>query len=61
MISKLRAFLRESFSELKRVNWPTRQETIRLTIVVIIMSLILAGLLGFFDMLFSYILNNFII
>ena len=61
MLSRLRSFLGEAWLELKRVNWPTRAETTRLTIVVMVMSVMVAALLGAFDVLFTYLFNTFII
>ncbi|MBU6141917.1 preprotein translocase subunit SecE [Patescibacteria group bacterium] len=57
MFTKLSSFLGESRQELTRVNWPTREETIRLTIVVIGISLLVAALLGSFDAFFTYLLQ----
>jgi preprotein translocase subunit SecE len=61
MVLKIKTFFKESFSELKRVNWPTRKETVRLTTVVIVLSLVLAAMLGVFDYIFSYLLELLII
>ncbi|PIR05178.1 MAG: preprotein translocase subunit SecE [Candidatus Liptonbacteria bacterium CG11_big_fil_rev_8_21_14_0_20_35_14] len=61
MISKIQSFLGEAFFELRRVNWPTRQQTVRLTIVVIIMSLLVAIVLGIFDFVFTNIIDSFVI
>ncbi|MFA5173477.1 MAG: preprotein translocase subunit SecE [Candidatus Paceibacterota bacterium] len=61
MVLKIKTFFKESFSELKRVNWPTRKETTRLTIVVIVLSLVLAAMLGVFDYIFSYLLELLIV
>jgi preprotein translocase subunit SecE len=36
--------------ELKRVTWPTRAETIRLTTVVIVISLIIGVYIGIIDL-----------
>ena len=47
-------FLKETRDELKKVVWPTRDEVIRLTSVVIIVSLIVGIFLGGID----YILTN---
>ena len=44
-----REFLSESRFELRKVVWPTRQEAIRMTWVVIVVVLILSLLLGGFD------------
>jgi preprotein translocase subunit SecE len=45
--------VRETRSELRKVVWPTREETIRLTGVVIAISLVIGLLLFFSDSLFS--------
>jgi len=44
-----REFLSESRFELRKVVWPTRQEAIRMTWVVIVVVIILSLLLGGFD------------
>jgi len=46
-----REFLSESRFELRKVVWPTRQESIRTTWVVIVVVIILSLLLGGFDFL----------
>lgn len=54
-------FLREVRIELKRVTWPTRQQTIKYTLIVIGLSLAVAAFLGGLDFLFSWLLNRFVI
>ncbi len=61
MLSNLSVFLKESKQELRHVNWPTRQETIRYTVFVIGLSLALAIFLGFLDFVFLQTLNHFLI
>lgn len=39
--------------ELKKVHWPTRKETIRLTLVVIIISLIIGLYVGMIDLILA--------
>ena len=39
--------------ELKKVTWPTRKETIRLTLVVIAISLIIGMYIGIIDILLT--------
>jgi preprotein translocase subunit SecE len=46
-------FLKEVRDELKKVVWPTRDEVIRLTAVVIIVSLIVGFFLGGLDYIFT--------
>jgi len=48
---------REVRSEMKKVVWPTREETIRLTIVVIALSAVISIVLFSADTLFSYLLT----
>ena len=61
MFEKIKNFFSESRQELRHVNWPSRNEAIRLTAVVIGISLGLAVFLGFFDYLFTYLLRTFVI
>lgn len=61
MFSRLTSYIQESRQEFKRVNWPTRQETIRLTGMVIGLSLLFAVFLGVLDMIFNYILVTYLI
>lgn len=50
-------FFGEVYSELKRVTWPTKEETFRLTIMVIIISAIIGVFLGLIDMGFSRLIK----
>lgn len=45
-------FVREVIAELKKVTWPTRQETIKLTVVVIAISIAVGLYIGALDALF---------
>ncbi len=49
------AFLKETKDELKKVVWPTKNEVIRLTGVVILVSLIVGLFLGGVDFVFTKI------
>ncbi len=48
--------LRESRSEMRKVIWPSREETTRLTIVVVILSAVLSLLLFGADSLFTWLI-----
>lgn len=61
MFTRFITFLQESKTELKKVTWPTRAETIRSTIAVIGISGALAAMLGGLDFGLQYVLNNFIL
>lgn len=51
---------RETRSELKKVVWPTREETIRLTIVVLVISAIIGLLLFLGDSLFLFLYTTLV-
>jgi len=52
-MSKLINFLKEVRVEMKKVNWPSRHETLKYTIIVVISSVIVAIFLGSMDFIFS--------
>lgn len=56
LIAKLISFLKEVRLEMKKVNWLTRQEVLRHTIIVVIFSLSVAIYLGALDFAFQGIL-----
>jgi preprotein translocase subunit SecE len=45
-------------SELRKVTWPTRQETAHLTLVVIVVSLLFGAFLGSADLAFSWVVER---
>lgn len=50
---KLREFFYETRFELRKVVWPTRQETMRTTWIVMIVVVLISLLLGGFDLVIS--------
>lgn len=61
MFERILTFLKEARIELKKVSWPTRAQTIRYTVAVLVMSLVVAAFLGGLDFLFTYLLNTFLL
>lgn len=55
-------FIRDTRSELKKIVWPTREEAINLTIIVIAVSVAMGVVLGgvdyLFKMLFEFLVAN---
>ena len=49
-------FLKETKTELKKVSWPTREQTFQYTIIVIGASLVVAAFLGGLDFVFNLLL-----
>lgn len=54
---RFRRFIREIRSELKKVTWPTREQTIRLTGIVIAFSVVVGLLMGGIDFIFSALIE----
>ena len=46
-------YLKETRAELKKVNWPSRQEATNLTLIVIGVTTFMALLLGLIDYIFA--------
>ena len=46
-------FVGETASELRRVTWPSRQETLRLTVMVISVAVVVGIFLGVVDLSFA--------
>ncbi|MCX6760852.1 MAG: preprotein translocase subunit SecE [Candidatus Nealsonbacteria bacterium] len=57
--NKITTFLKEVRLEMKKVNWPSREETTKYTLIVIGVSLVVAIYLGGLDYLFSLLLKRF--
>ena len=51
-------WLEDIISELRKVTWPTRQDTFSLTWVVVIVSLVVGLALGGIDILFNWFIEN---
>lgn len=59
--AKIFTFLKEARLEMKKVNWPTRQQTIRYTLIVIGVSVAVAIYLGGLDVIFTRLIDKFIL
>lgn len=53
-------FISEVRSELQKVQWPTRDEAIRLTIIVVAISVVVGIFIGALDVLFISITDMFL-
>ena len=53
-------YLKDTKAELKHVSWPTQKQTTTFTVLVILISLLIALFLGVFDFLFTSLLNSVI-
>ena len=56
MIARIRRYLTESYSELKKVTWPTREHVRNLTVLVFVISAVFGVFIGFFDLIWNQVL-----
>ena len=61
MFDKLKGFLTEARGEFARVIWPTREELVNSTMVVVVFSIAFAIFIGLFDLVLSYIRSILIV
>ena len=54
------AYLKESKAEFEKVIWPNRQETLRLTLVVLFISLVVGAYIVGLDAIFTIIVEKFL-
>ena len=57
LIRRLRRFLQEAWSELKKVTWPTREQTRNLTVLVFVISAAVGAYIAIFDALFKVVIG----
>lgn len=50
-------YLKETINELRQVSWPSRETTVRLTIIVVVISLGVAAYVGGLDYGFTNLLQ----
>ena len=57
-MSRIRRFLQESWSELKKVTWPTRDQVRNLTILVFVVSFAVGVYIGVLDGIFARVIES---
>lgn len=60
-MNRLISFFTEARAEFGKINWPTMQETLRMTAVVVVLSIAIAAFLGAVDYALLYALNNYLL
>lgn len=50
-------YFKETRAELRKVNWPTRQQAINLSLIVLAVTVFMAILLGAIDYLFAQLFS----
>ena len=54
---KITEYIKQTRSEMSHVTWPSKQQTIRFTTLVIVVSVVTALILGIADFVFSKLLT----
>ncbi|MEK7664214.1 MAG: preprotein translocase subunit SecE [Patescibacteria group bacterium] len=60
-ISKTQSFFKEVYIEMRKVNWLARSDLLRYTLIVIVVTIVVAAFLGGLDYVFSAFIQKFII
>ena len=58
MLAKIKSFFQEVSVELKKVSWPTRQQTMSATMVVIVITFIVSFFLGIVDVILARLVGT---
>jgi preprotein translocase SecE subunit len=61
MLAKIKQYFKEVKTEFKHVNWLSKEEAIKYTLLVIGFSVSISIFLGLFDFIFSQALSRFIL
>lgn len=57
MIARIRRYFEESWSELKKVTWPTREQVRHLTVLVFAISAVMGVFIAAWDYIFTEVLR----
>lgn len=61
IVERISRYLHEVWVELGRVEWPSRRELVSMTLVVIVVLLITAVYLGFFDYVYTWLIKRYLV
>ena len=61
MFGNLRTYFQESWSELRKVSWPDRQTVVNLTLIVVVISALIAAYIFAFDNAFTFLVTQRIV
>jgi len=57
MLNKIRDYIKNIYYEMRKVTWPTRSEVTNSTIVVVVISMIVAIIIFALDTIFTTVLG----
>ncbi|NLE83978.1 MAG: preprotein translocase subunit SecE [Chloroflexi bacterium] len=53
LIQRTKTWWRQTIGELRKVSWPTREEALALTRIVLIVTVLMSAILGVLDFIFA--------
>jgi preprotein translocase SecE subunit len=56
-LERIRRFIQESVAELRKVSWPTIEQTRNLTVLVFTVSFLVGAFVLFWDQLFQFVIG----
>ncbi len=56
-MNTIKKYFKGSLEELTKVTWPTKNQAVKLTIIVLVFTVVVAVFLGFIDYLFNLLYN----
>jgi preprotein translocase SecE subunit len=56
-LGRIRRFIQESVAELRKVSWPTLEQTRNLTVLVFTVSFLVGAFVLFWDQLFQFVIG----
>ena len=59
-MSRIRRFVDEAWSELKKVSWPTREQVRNLTVLVFVVSFVVGAYITTLDSVFTFVVGKLV-
>ena len=59
-MSRIRRFIDEAWSELKKVSWPTREQVRNLTVLVFVVSFVVGAYITTLDSVFTFVVAKLV-
>lgn len=60
LFERVRDYLKDTRGELRKTTWPTRQQAINLTLIVLAVTIVMAIFLGALDFVFAAVVEAII-
>lgn len=61
IVGKTQTFFKEVYVELRKVSWLSRVEVLRYTLIVLLVTVVVAAFLGGLDYIFSELIQKYIL